>query len=161
MLPKKHTDLISLHAMIHGEQCQHNIFQCQLWNIYFIVPKATHHVEDGGRSTSLWQKSMPTPISLSYEDIHQVIYVGQDRIDQGRASNDLLVSFASLYQTAHASSSPLLMAQFQEQKYNQPQHWPAVCVKNMLFMRVRPVSPRVMAKSNRVEEAHSTEVNLW
>lgn len=68
-----------------------------------------------------------------------------------RTSNDLLVTFAGLYQTAHASSPPSLMAQFQQQKYNQRQHWPAVCVKNTVFMRVRPASVRVIVRGNWVK----------
>ena len=73
------------------------------------------------------------------------------RLTKVRTSNDLLVTFASLYQTAHASSPPSLMAQFQQQKYNQRQHWPAVRVKNMVFMRVRPASVRVVARGNWVK----------
>lgn len=79
-------------------------------------------------------------------------YLWRAKLSKVRGSHDILVTFTSLYQTPHASSPPpLLMAQFQEQKYNQAQHWPAVCVKNMVFMTVRPISSRVMAKSNWVK----------
>lgn len=44
------------------------------------------------------------------------------------------------------------MAQSHLQKYNQHQHWPAVGVKNMVFICVRPVSSRVTVRSNWLKQ---------
>lgn len=102
--------------------------------------------KDGG-SLPMWQISNSRSLELKGCPPG---YLWSVRLTKVRTSNDLLVTFASLYQTAHASSPPPPVAQFQQQKHNQRQHWPAVCVKNMVFMSVRP-SSRVGVRSNWVK----------
>lgn len=97
------------------------------------------HKWDCDHVKRLWQiPSCVADISLGWKNALQLIY--DQQLTKVRHSNDLLVTFTSLCQTAHASSPLPLMAQFQQQKYNQSQHWPAVCLKNIVFMRQREAS---------------------
>lgn len=103
----------------------------------------------------LWCVRYPTPVSRGGKDDPPPPpppgYLWWVRMTTARTSNDLLVTFASLYQTAHASSAPPPVAQFRQQKYNQLQHWPAVCVKNTTFCGSEADFSGVAARSNWVK----------
>lgn len=103
----------------------------------------------------LWCVRYPTPVSRGGKDDPPPPpppgYLWWVRMTTARTSNDLLVTFASLYQTAHASSAPPPVAQFRQQKHNQLQHWPAVCVKNTVFCGSEADFSGVAVRSNWVK----------
>lgn len=139
------TILVGPHVMIQKKQTEWDSVSFKTI-IHWTKGDTVIMFKDGG-SLPMWQISNSRSLELKGCPPG---YLWSVRLTKVRTSNDLLVTFASLYQTAHASSPPPPVAQFQQQKHNQRQHWPAVCVKNMVFMSVRP-SSRVGVRSNWVK----------